>query len=189
MDGLSIQDSTNSDARYNEYSSTSGTLNTSMNSRSASSGGARLSAGADDDRGWQTAPATRARRGVASSTGANSSGISIASSSTIVHPPIGRKFDQNAYGKPKAPASVGGSIAYSSWSTPAGATAADSSNRKFAKVKAHKKTEEKMKEKWAGASQSIVSGLEGKIFDPEWDSDKDNDSESSDDEDSDDSDD
>jgi hypothetical protein len=182
MDSLSIQDSTDSDARYTGYSSANGTLYTSMNSGAGSSGGVRLSAGVRDDGGWQSAPGTRARRGVASSTGANSSGFSTASISTAVGPQRGSTFDKNAYGNPKAPASIAGSMASSSWSTPASAAAPSSGNKNFKKIKARNLTDEEFKDKWADSVQSAVSVIENKIRDPESDSDQDSDVESSDEE-------
>jgi hypothetical protein len=169
MSTVSISEDNDTSSLYTGYS-TGGSFKTSINS-GASSGGARLPAGTNDDEsGWQSAPGTRVRRGVASSTGANTSGVSTASTTTtagtIIESSNARMFDKNAYGKPKAPAAV--TVPASSF-TFKSSRVASSGNSKFAKVKAFKPEDDVQKAKQAFESMTLAS--ESRILDPDWDSD------------------
>jgi hypothetical protein len=161
---LSVMQDNDSDSIYTGYSA-NGSCNSSMNT-SASFGGARLSADPNDDEGsWQTAPSTRVRRGVASSTGANSTGVSAASTVIIINTPRAHTFDKNAYGKPKTTSSVANFISSSNWMSPP-CGVAHTSSRKFAKVKAHKSRDDE--DETIEAFKSIAPVSEDRILDPDW---------------------
>jgi hypothetical protein len=182
MSSLSISRDNDTDSTYTGYSA-NGSFSTSIIT-GTSSGGARLSAAPDDDEsGWQNAPGTRARRGVASSIDTNTSGVSTASTSIITNPPRARAFDKNAYGKPKSTASITSSAVAFNWMNPPRA-APSTSNGKFAKVKAYKSDEEKRKTQ--EAFESVKPESEVKILDREWDSDVSSSQDESDSEDDDD---
>jgi hypothetical protein len=139
----------------------------------ASSGGVRLSAGhSADESSWQTAPASRTRRGAASNDGTNLSSVSSAFGNTITS--ATQSVDKVVYNysnnRPVTSSAV--HTASSAWGVPNARdprTGRADTNRKFPKVKAFKNDEqEKEDQDIFKATVHMDDGKAHKVIDPEW---------------------
>jgi hypothetical protein len=117
---------------YSSSVDPSDSRDTSMNTNGSSSGGVRLATEYEGLSSWQTTTTTRARRTVASTTGATASDASVSGTSN-------GRFNVNAYGNPRATPSISSSATYSPSAVGHVPHNPAPSTRKFANVRSYVK--------------------------------------------------